>query len=247
MNWKKLSAVLLTAGTLTACGMQNDNVGQDGMNNNVQPVRNRSHQQLLEDRARDGYGYTDEQTYDGTYPQQIRDGATNYDGTGTGTGLNQGMGTTDRDFDHQGRSGSGMNGTGTHMNDRADTADRYDVAEEAADRITSEVDSIDRAYVLTTGRNAYVAAELNEGNTGRNGELSNDIEREVEEAVKSELNDIENVYVSTNPDFVNLSTNYMDDVNRGEPIEGFFDQMGEMIQRVFPGTNNTNPRNTMTR
>jgi len=42
------------------------------------------------------------------------------------------------------------------------------------------------------------------------------------------------VYVSTNPDFFDLTNGYIDDVNRGEPVEGFFDQFSNMIERLFP-------------
>ncbi|MFC2947917.1 YhcN/YlaJ family sporulation lipoprotein [Virgibacillus sediminis] len=161
---------------------------------------------------------------------------------------------------------------------------RYEVSEEAAERITDEVDEIERAYVLTTENTAYVAAGMdvnsaerndqnnnggtqgtgqnNDGNltgmnggnnegageiNGRNGgdqgdtgnarwedQLSDDVKEEIRDIVQSVDNDIDNVYVSTNPEFLDLTNNYVDDVNNGEPVEGFFDQMGNMIQRVFP-------------
>src|SRR5690625_2488321 len=50
--------------------------------------------------------------------------------------------------------------------------DQYDVSEEAADRIVDKIAEIDRAYVLTTKNNAYVAAILDENNTTRKDNLS---------------------------------------------------------------------------
>src|SRR5699024_12162829 len=60
--------------------------------------------------------------------------------------------TMDRDRDYEGREQRGLN-----REDRDNTRDndRYDIAEEAADRISDEVNGIDRAYVLTTDNNAY--------------------------------------------------------------------------------------------
>ncbi|WP_407270550.1 YhcN/YlaJ family sporulation lipoprotein [Radiobacillus sp. PE A8.2] len=107
--------------------------------------------------------------------------------------------------------------------------DEYQVSDQAADRITSEIKQVDSAYVLTTNNNAYVAAEIN-----GNGEVSDRIEQQITQIVKSIDNNIDNVYVSTNPDFVDLSNNYVNDFDNGRPVEGFFDQFGEMVDRIFP-------------
>src|SRR5699024_2927096 len=128
-------------------------------------------------------------------------------------------------------------------------------------RIVDEVAEIDRAYVLTTNNNAYVAAQLDEDNstpkdniakndrdnssTGMNVRQTNDRnakDRTVNEGdsndrrqdnhmsnrrdteadavtdnVKSEIADIvqdvdgkiENVYVTSSPDFMNLADDYV--------------------------------------
>lgn len=125
-----------------------------------------------------------------------------------------------------------------NRNEQANT-NRYDVAEEAADLIVERVDVIDNAYVLTTDNNAYVAAELDTHQNGnnlnhKNGDLTDDVKNEISKVVKSVDNSIENVYVSTNPDFLDLANNYANDVESGEPIEGFFEEIGNMIERVFP-------------
>ncbi|MUV36647.1 Lipoprotein YhcN [Lentibacillus sp. JNUCC-1] len=119
---------------------------------------------------------------------------------------------------------------------------RYEVADEAADKIADQVDGIDSAYVLTTNNNAYVAAMLdndnNRGNSQKNNdrgdELTDDVKKEISDIVKKVDGDIDNVYVSTNPDFIDLTNNYINDVDRGNPVEGMFDQMGNMIERLFP-------------
>lgn len=111
----------------------------------------------------------------------------------------------------------------------------YRVAERIADQVTEEVAEIDRAYVLTMGNNAYVACQIdNDRELNENNDLSDKLEKEVTQAVKDADNKIDHVFVSSNPDFIDLTSNYMRDVDRGEPIEGFFDQFTEMIEWVFP-------------
>ncbi|WP_188384165.1 YhcN/YlaJ family sporulation lipoprotein [Ornithinibacillus halotolerans] len=122
-------------------------------------------------------------------------------------------------------------------NDKEGETNRYDVAEEAADLIVEKMDVIDNAYVITTDNNAYVAAELDTNNNNGNNKgnkLTDDVKKRISEIVQSVDNSIENVYVSTNPDFLNLANNYADDIDNGEPIEGFFEEFGNMIERIFP-------------
>lgn len=52
--------------------------------------------------------------------------------------------------------------------------------------------------------------------------------------MKDSDQDINNVYISTNPDFVDLTNNYVQDVENGQPVRGFFREFGEMVDRVFP-------------
>ncbi|WP_181349304.1 YhcN/YlaJ family sporulation lipoprotein [Thalassobacillus sp. CUG 92003] len=109
--------------------------------------------------------------------------------------------------------------------------DNYDVAEKTAEQITSEVDDVEDAYVLTTRNNAYVAADMK---GQQNGDVSDDVEKEISKVVKKTNQDIDNVYVSTNPDFVDLTNNYVQDVENGEPVQGFFREFGDMVNRIFP-------------
>lgn len=133
---------------------------------------------------------------------------------------------------------------GNRMNDDRDS--RFEVAEEAAERITDEIDEIENVYVLTMGNTAYVAANFDHDDRNRNhtdnrnrnrdgdDDISDEMKDRIGEIVRSVDRDIENVYVSTNPDFLDLANNYANDVDRGRPIGGFFDQINEMIERVFP-------------
>ncbi|WP_112180044.1 MULTISPECIES: YhcN/YlaJ family sporulation lipoprotein [Paraliobacillus] len=225
MEWKKVSIALLTVSTLVACGAQDNNeLGQRGTNN-LEPVRNEStldapfgNRNVQNGQMNNGTNGNNGTTYDGTYQR--------------GTDLTADNVRQNNTNGNQNNTSSRHNTSGNQQGNN-----EYEVADKAADRIAKEVDGVDRAYVLTTNNNAYVAAELNEGNGengNNNGEVSDEVKKQVTKAVKAENDDIDNVYVSTNPDFVNLTTGYRNDVENGEPIEGFFDQFGEMIQRVFP-------------
>lgn len=119
----------------------------------------------------------------------------------------------------------------------------YNVSKEAAEKITDEMDEIDHAYVLTTRNNAYVGANLdidNEGNRNNQEnnegsmEITDDVKDRIADIVRSVDSSIDNVYVTSNPDFLDLADRYVNDMDNGNPVEGFFDQIGGMIDRVFP-------------
>lgn len=65
-------------------------------------------------------------------------------------------------------------------------------------------------------------------------EVTDAIKNRIADIVQEEHDQIENVYVSTSPDFVQLSNNYVNNMQNGEPVRGFFDQIGNMIERIFP-------------
>ncbi|WP_404451628.1 YhcN/YlaJ family sporulation lipoprotein [Virgibacillus necropolis] len=77
-------------------------------------------------------------------------------------------------------------------------------------------------------------ANGNNNNSENGDEITDEVKQKISDIVKSVDKDVDNVYVSTNPDFGDLVTKYADQAENGEPIEGLFDQMGNMIERVFP-------------
>jgi YhcN/YlaJ family sporulation lipoprotein len=105
---------------------------------------------------------------------------------------------------------------------------RIDIAKQAADNIT-RIPGVRSANVLVTTRNAYVAAVLTANNP-----LSSEMENRIAQRVRTTDPNINNVYVSTNPDFVNRINTYVRDVQQGRPVTGFFEEFNRMIQRVFP-------------
>ncbi|UKS28255.1 YhcN/YlaJ family sporulation lipoprotein [Paenibacillus sp. HWE-109] len=108
------------------------------------------------------------------------------------------------------------------------TDNRIQIADQAVTNIM-KLNQIQQANVLVTNRNAYVAAMLHHG-----VELSRNLEDQIAAQVKAVDPAIQNVYVSTNPDFFGRINTYVQDVRQGKPVAGFFDEFSETIKRVFP-------------
>lgn len=131
-----------------------------------------------------------------------------------------------------------------------DTQDPYDVAKDASDKIVSDVAEINQAYVITSAGNAYVAVTLDKENNADSSdindkennsndhsdgeEVTEDVKNKVSDIVKEQDPNIDDVFVTTSPDFVDLAGNYVDDMEAGKPISGIFDEIGTMIERLFP-------------
>lgn len=106
------------------------------------------------------------------------------------------------------------------------------VADKAADRIAT-MPEVNDVNVIVTDDNAYVAAQLSEG-----VELTHKVERKIADQVKAVDQNIDDVYVSANPDFYDRMTSYTNDIRNGEPIEGLFEEFTESIRRMFPSNVN---------
>ncbi|MED4025921.1 YhcN/YlaJ family sporulation lipoprotein [Priestia megaterium] len=120
--------------------------------------------------------------------------------------------------------------------DRNDNVDnnqtRLKVADEAADRI-AKLDEVDNANVIVTNRNAYVAVVLkNEAN----GEVTDPLKEKISDQVRATDRDIRNVYVSSDPDFVNRMEGYGNRINEDTTRNGLFEDFTETVRRVFPNT-----------
>ena len=121
----------------------------------------------------------------------------------------------------------GTTGNNDTVNDETTNA-QVDVSDEVADKIT-ELEEVESASVLVTDNNAYVAVELSEGT-----EETEEIKTKISDAAKAGNADFNNVYVSADPDFGQRSREYGDRIRANEPVEGFFDEFTETVDRVFP-------------
>lgn len=102
------------------------------------------------------------------------------------------------------------------------------ISEKAATKIAGmkEVDSVN---VLVTKNNAYVGVAL-KNNTNATPEL----EKKVADEVRASGENFDNVYVSFNPDFTKQMADYGTRIRNNEPVEGFFDEFSDAIERTFP-------------
>ncbi len=107
---------------------------------------------------------------------------------------------------------------------------QLEVADEAADRI-AKLNEVDTANVIVTNRNAYVAVVLkNEAN----GEVTDRLKKKISDQVKATDKDIRNVYVSSDPDFVNRMEGYGNRINEGAARNGLFEDFTKTVKRAFP-------------
>lgn len=105
---------------------------------------------------------------------------------------------------------------------------KVELADQVANKIT-ELEEVKMASVLVTDNNAYVAVDLKEG-TNETEELKT----KIADAAKAEDANFKNVYVSANPDFTKQFKDYGDRIRANEPVEGFFDDFTNTVERVFP-------------
>ncbi|MDF2959627.1 MAG: hypothetical protein K0S39_1362 [Paenibacillus sp.] len=94
----------------------------------------------------------------------------------------------------------------------------------------TQLNGVRQANVLVMQRNAYVAAAVD----ANQGQLTRDMEDQIAQQVRATDPNIQNVYVSTNPEFVDRVNSYASDVGQGRPVVGFFEEFNEMVQRIFP-------------
>jgi YhcN/YlaJ family sporulation lipoprotein len=106
---------------------------------------------------------------------------------------------------------------------------RMAIADRAADKVT-DLKEVETCNVIVTDDNAYVAAVLANGKD----ELSQDVERKIADQVRKADPDIDDVFVSVNPDFIDRMDGYANDLRSGRPIRGMFDEFTETVQRIFP-------------
>ena len=110
------------------------------------------------------------------------------------------------------------------------TEGRLNVADELAEQVNS-LEEIKESWVFITEKNAFVAVVLNDEGTEN---IPEEVKRKVAEEVKASDRTVENVYVSSNPDFAERFHDIAVRVEEGEPIEGLVEEFNQTVQRLFP-------------
>ncbi|NUU75111.1 YhcN/YlaJ family sporulation lipoprotein [Paenibacillus xylanilyticus] len=146
-----------------------------------------------------------------------------YTTSGIAPGLNTGS-ATDRSHMGNDRSIYGTMGTGTIGMMRG-------LTNTGRDRTMSD----GRYGMQSEGQNAGQRQDNSDDNT------SEEIKGKVAAKIKQFAPNVENVYVSANPDFVDHVQTYADDIRNGKPVSGMIDTFQSMVERIFP-TNSMNQR-----
>ncbi|NLN14721.1 MAG: YhcN/YlaJ family sporulation lipoprotein [Tissierellia bacterium] len=109
-------------------------------------------------------------------------------------------------------------------------------ANEIAQKI-SDLPEVERASVVITDDTALVGCELR-GN--RQGTMTNALRQKIRGIVKEHARDIDNISITTDPDFTDRIRTMSDRIFQGNPIEEFADDIEDLIRRITPGNNVNN-------
>jgi YhcN/YlaJ family sporulation lipoprotein len=124
---------------------------------------------------------------------------------------------------------------GMHGNSRIEMSDKI------ANKLTASPE-IDTAFVVLTDNNAYVAVTQASKVNTKNIQLTDALKDKIADQVKSMAPSVENVFVSTNPDFISRMQGYASEVSQGRPIQGLITEFNALVERVFPKQSGTRNR-----
>ncbi|MGD6877047.1 YhcN/YlaJ family sporulation lipoprotein [Bacillus infantis] len=102
---------------------------------------------------------------------------------------------------------------------------------EDAQQKVEAMKEVDKAVVITAGSKAYAAVKLA---NGENADVNDEMKKKVSDKVQAADQNINEVFVSSNPDFMERMRGYRDNIQNGKPVRGLFDQFSETVQRIFP-------------
>jgi hypothetical protein len=160
-------------------------------------------------------------------------------GSGLGTGLggssytpglgargtyNPGLGTTG--------TGNGALGTGRNMAGTGGTGAGLNYDGHLGMRSTGTYD----------GRGVTELGTTNTTTPARTAKMDEDsVTKEIKDKIAAEIKktspNIDAVYVSANPDFVERFNVYAEEARAGHPLKGFADEFRTMVERIFPSRN----------
>lgn len=227
MNWKTVTVLpIVSALLLSACGVDNNEANETALRNE----RGATDLQRVQYFPGDDTGsFIPNQNYNYNYNTRYYDDGLRGEGeTRQGNQANGEIGN--RNMNNAGIDDN-LNRTNTNNNrTNQNNESRISVADRAADKIAA-MREVDQANVFVSENNAYVAAQL-ENNTDKR--QTKEIEKRISDIVKATDRDIDQVYVSVNPDFYNRTSSYANDIRNGRPIAGFAEEFNTLIKRVFP-------------
>lgn len=124
-----------------------------------------------------------------------------------------------------------------------------EISQEIAN-VVEAMDGIKSANVFVAGRTAFVGCGLHPGagdasagspetngptaNSPTTADATDQMKAQIVAKVKAMNPNIDNVYVSANPDFAQRMNVYAQDVKNGKPVAGFIKEFYTAVERIFP-------------
>lgn len=119
----------------------------------------------------------------------------------------------------------------TNMNNTSNNVNKTGlrVVDEAEENVQN-LHEVKSANIIIKNRNAYVAVVMDDD---FHGELYPYIEDQIAQQVREADASIQNVYISSNRDFVRQMSQYRDQIQNGRKAEGMNGGFNKMVHRVF--------------
>jgi YhcN/YlaJ family sporulation lipoprotein len=126
-----------------------------------------------------------------------------------------------------------MNNTNNRNNTttRTNNTSHLRVEEGAQDQV-ERLFEVKHANIIVQGRDAFVAVVMDKD---FKGEINSHVEDEIAAQVRSTDSTIRNVYISSNPEFVEDMSEYGDKIQSGKSKTDIEKDFTKMTKRVFPG------------
>lgn len=151
------------------------------------------------------------------------------DGSGFDTGLN--------DINNGMNNNDNLNNGMTRSNNSTSNFGNMATSANEIARKIAALPEVDKASVVITDDTALVGCSLR-GNT--QGTMTNALRQKIRGIVKEDANNIDNVSVTTDPDMTGRIQTMSNSIFQGNPIEGFAEDIKELIRDITPNSNMNN-------
>ncbi len=129
--------------------------------------------------------------------------------------------------------GTGYDDTMPHSNYSPGLGTRVTAADNIAKAVQT-VPGIKSASVVVSGNNAYVGINIDVSGNLDNTKKVQNLKKLAADMVRKTDSSITTVYISADADFVQRLTKIANDIRNGTPVEGFRDELTELVKRITP-------------
>jgi spore cortex protein len=114
------------------------------------------------------------------------------------------------------------------LNDETEKVDHTIRVSQLAEQYVQKLEEVERANVIYSNNNAYVAIKPNQYNS-----LSEVLNQKIADQVRKADNKIHKVYVSVNPDFYTTMTSYAHDIRSGRDKVSLYRDFSNTVMNFF--------------